>query len=108
MVVPFPVNPHTSSSKIGLVDISTRDLKELRTYIKSLKPILNKNSLSDSLSRKLSYSVNSVPLKVHKIGNYNISIATSYNQLLEKIDWTKFNKPSNFEQRVCTFKNTKL
>ena len=34
MVVPFPVNPHTSSSKIGLVDISTDTMKELRTNIK--------------------------------------------------------------------------
>lgn len=108
MVVPFPVNPHTSSSKIGLVDISTDTMKELRTNIKSLKPIKNNFTDSYSMTRNLSFSANSAPLEVHKVGNYNISIATSYDQLLERIDWTKFNKPSNFEQRVNTFRNPHL
>lgn len=104
MVVPFPVNLHTSSSQIGLVDITTNDMKLLRNKIKSLKPqprsIYVQNSFSDS------YSIS--PLEVHKIGNYNISIATSYRQLLENVDWTKFTKPSNFEQRINTFKNSQL
>ena len=89
MVVPFPVNPHTSASKIGLVDITTNDMKELRTDIKSLKPI----SKNYSDSRIVSFQLNSIPLEVHKIGNYNISVATSLDQLLERIDWTKFKKP---------------
>jgi hypothetical protein len=107
MVVPFPVNPHTSSSKIGLVDITTNDMKELRSEIKSLKPISNSFGL-DSMTRNLSYNAKSSPLEVHKIGNYNISVATSYDQLLERIDWTKFKKPSNFEQIVNTFRNPEL
>jgi hypothetical protein len=107
MVVPFPVNPHTSSSKIGLVDITTDDMKELRTNIKSLKPLPKYFSNSFSAdSYSLSRSMK--PLEVHKIGNYNISVATSLDQLLERIDWTKFNKPNNFNERVNTFKNPKL
>lgn len=104
MVVPFPVNPHTSASKIGLVDITTNDMKELRTDIKLLKPI----SKNYSDSRNVSFQLNSIPLEVHKIGNYNISVATSLEQLLERIDWTKFKKPDNFEQRIQTFRNPTL
>ncbi len=107
MVVPFPVNPHTSSSKIGLVDITTNDMKELRTNIKSLKPL--PRYLTNSFgTRSYSLSDSMKPLEVHKIGNYNISVATSLDQLLERIDWTKFNKPANFVQRVETFKNPML
>jgi hypothetical protein len=106
MVVPFPVNPHTSSSKIGLVDISTENMKELRTEIKSLKP----QKFSDSFSKN-SYSLSrskSIPLEVHQIGNYNISVATSLDQLLDRVDWTKFKKPSDFNERISTFRNEKL
>jgi hypothetical protein len=104
MVVPFPVNPHTPVSNIGLVDISTDDLKALRTQIKSLKPV--QKFMANSYSHTDSFSASS--LEVHKIGNYNISVATSYDQLLEKIDWTKFNKPRDFEERVKTFRNRVL
>ena len=104
MVVPFPVNPHTPSSNIGLVDISTDDMKTLRTQIKSLKPV--PKLMSNSYSRNITFSAS--PLEVHKIGNYNISVATSYDQLLERIDWTKFNKPLDFEERVKTFRNRVL
>lgn len=106
MVVPFPVNPHTSSSKIGLVDISTNDMKTLRNNIKLLKPIKNSANLSRSYSAQ--FSLNKAPLEVHQIGNYNISVATSLDQLLERIDWTKFKKPANFKQRVDTFRNHQL
>jgi hypothetical protein len=107
MVVPFPVIPHTSSSKIGLVEISTDDMKQLITQIKSLKPI--PKTFSNSMrGLTLSFNAQSAPLEVHKVGNYNISVATSYDQLLERIDWTKFNKPANFEQRINTFKNPEL
>jgi hypothetical protein len=104
MVVPFPVNPHTSASKIGLVDITTNDMKELRTDIKSLKP----QPRSFGINKDRSYTLNSIPLEVHKIGNYNISVATSLDQLLERIDWTKFQKPDNFKERIQTFRNPTL
>ena len=105
MVVPFPVNPNTLSCNIGLVDISTEDMKKLRKEIISLKPYLT-NSFGSV--KNYSHTDSLKPLEVHKIGNYNISIATSYNQLLERIDWTKFNKPDNFEKRMGTFRNTSL
>lgn len=106
MVVPFPVNPHTPSANIGLVDISTDDMKELRSQIKSLKPVPQFTAMTNSYSQKDAFST--LPLEVHKIGNYNISVAISYDQLLERIDWTKFNKPRDFEERVKTFRNRVL
>ena len=45
MVVPFAVDPHTPTSQIGLVDISTDRMKELRQEIKSLKPVKLTRSL---------------------------------------------------------------
>jgi hypothetical protein len=107
MVVPFPVQPHTIVSKIGLVDISTDSMKELRTSIKNLNPNIPK-TFSNSYSLSTSFDEYSDSLEVHKIGNYNISVATTYNQLLDRIDWTKFNKPDNFEKRMQTFRNPNL
>lgn len=101
MVVPFPVEKGSLIQEIGLVDISSESMKQLRTSIKSLKPQKkSKNYSSRSLSTN-SYT----PLEVHKIGNYNISVATSLQDLLNRIDWNKFNKPNDFEERVNTFKN---
>jgi len=92
---------------IGLVDITTNKMKELRSNVKSLKPTIMTNSLSYGLGKQsLSRSV--VPLQVHKIGNYNISVAISISDLLHRIDWTKFNKPQDFNQRVSTFENKNL
>jgi hypothetical protein len=107
MVVPFPVEKGTLVSEIGLVDVSTESMKELRQSIKSLKP--KKKSINESLGMSKSFSRNfSEPLEVHKIGNYNISVAKSMTDLLNRIDWSKFNKPADFEQRINTFKNPNL
>ncbi len=106
MVVPFPVEKNTDYRKIGLVDISTEPMKKLRRDINTLvRPYGSSRemTLGATLSMK-----NSAPLQVHKIGNYNISVALSVNQLLNRIDWTKFTKPSDFSQRMNTFNNKKL
>lgn len=107
MVVPFPVEKGTDITKIGLVDVSTDKMKELRRNIKNLKPkeIPRHMTLSSGSN---SFSRNSTPLKVHKIGNYNISVALSKEQLLNRIDWSKFTKPYDFDKRVNTFNNTQL
>ena len=106
MVVPFAVDPHTPTSQIGLVDISTKEMKELRKHIESLKPV-SKSYMSTNFSGSLSID-SSKKLEVHKVGNYNISIATSRKKLLNNIDWTKFTKPDDYEKRVSTFENKNL
>ncbi len=105
MVVPFPVEKGTKPDNIGLVDVSTKSMKELRDKIKALKPKLKSSRGGFDMFLNCS---NSSPLEVHKIGNYNISVALSLNQLLNRIDWTRFNKPRDFNQRVQTFNNEKL
>jgi hypothetical protein len=106
MVVPFAVDPHTPTSQIGLVDISTNEMKKLRKNIESLKPV-SKSYMYTNESRSYSLGVSKV-LEVHKIGNYNISVATSRTKLLNNIDWTKFTKPDDYEERVRTFSNKNL
>ena len=39
-------------------------------------------------------------LIVHKIGNYNISIAKSVDEVLNKINWNIFNKPVDLNERI--------
>jgi hypothetical protein len=106
MVVPFPVDPSITIDMIGMVDITTNKMKELKSNVKALKPMpkIWSNSYNASFGATLSRNV----LEVHKIGNYNISVATSISDLLNRIDWTKFNKPSDFNQRVSTFENKNL
>ena len=107
MVVPFPVEIGTDMTKIGLVDVSTESMKKLRSRIISLKPF--KATYDMTLGSRETFSMNnSAPLKVHKIGNYNISVALSLDQLLTRIDWSKFNKPNDFNKRTQTFNNTSL
>lgn len=106
MVVPFPVEKGTTFGQIGLVDISTKSMKNLRDSIESLKPV--SRSASTLLGMK-SYSTNSTePIEVHTVGNYNISVATTLHDLLNRIDWNKFKKPDDFEQRMKGLKNENL
>jgi hypothetical protein len=106
MVVPFPMDPNTTSDMVGLVDITTNKMKDLRWNVKSLKPLPQHftNSYGLGFNTNLSRGV----LEVHKIGNYNMSVATSISDLLHRIDWTKFKKPQDFTQRVSTFENKNL
>ena len=104
MIVPFPVAKGTKISDIGLVDISTDQMKQLRKNIQSLKPA----SFGSSKGLSRSYGVSTNSIQVHKIGNYNISVATSLNQLINNIDWNTFNKPTDFDKRVKTLHNKHL
>ena len=103
MVVPIAVDPHTPTNQIGLVDISTKQMKQLKQNILNMKPstdvtlgLVSENSFSAKL------------IEVHRVGNYDISIATSMNRLMNNIDWTKFKKPSDFNKRMSTFYNKEL
>jgi hypothetical protein len=107
MVVPFAVDAHTPSSQIGLVDITTHEMKQLRTNIKSLKPVSKNYTLSMNYSRGIEFDSDK-KIEVHKIGNYNISVATSRLKLLNNIDWNKFTKPDDYDKRINTFLNKEL
>jgi hypothetical protein len=47
-------------------------------------------------------------LKVHRVGNYEISIAPTVADLMERIDWTKFTKPADFNVRLQTLTDKEL
>lgn len=45
---------------------------------------------------------------VRYVGNYKISIVFDVNAFDTKIDWTKFTKPYDFDQRVSVFRDESL
>jgi hypothetical protein len=98
MVVPYPVTADLSD--FGLIDISTNTMK---SFISSIENYCVDES-------KLTYGVNYKSLGnidkhivVHKIGNYNISVAKNKKELLNNINWGIFDKPRDFEQRCKVF-----
>uniref|UniRef100_A0A6C0ECW6 Uncharacterized protein n=1 Tax=viral metagenome TaxID=1070528 RepID=A0A6C0ECW6_9ZZZZ len=102
MIVPFP----KSNKPIAMMDISTKNMKRFRQDVVSLMPKPRSkgmyfNALSDSLGCDKS-------LKVHEIGNYNISIAPNLKSLNNNVDWSKFTKPMDFNERVNTLRNKNL
>lgn len=102
MIVPFPKkNDHP----VGMVDINTKDMKSFRKRVYNLFPEMTTRSLKYSDS--MMYSTNSVAI-VHSIGNYNISIVENIEDLFNRIDFTKFNKPYDFEDRVETLRSQYL
>jgi len=105
MVVPFPKR----NGEIGLVDISTENMKDFRklvfTECEKLKP---EEPPSRSYGGILLCS-NSMPKKeIYEIGNYNISVADNLNELLNNIDWSKFTKPNDFDERINIMKNKQI
>lgn len=104
MIVPIP-NIYNVDN-FGLVDVSSDKMKHFRkTLFKEcdrLKPPTRglyayTNSAGDRSMKK-----------VHKIGNYRISVADNLNQLMNNIDWSKFELPSNFNDRFSTLQDTSL
>ena len=102
MVVPFPKR----NGDIGLVDVSTDNMKKFRnilfTECEKLKP---EKPVSRSYGGILLCSNSSIKKEVFEIGNYNISVANNYGELIQNIDWNKFNKPNDFENRLSIMKN---
>ena len=104
MIVPIP-NIYNVNN-FGLVDVSSDKMKYFR---KELFRVCDR--LKPATRGMLSYS-NSVGdrsmKKVHKIGNYRISVADNLNELHQNIDWSKFELPSNFNDRFATLQDTNL
>ena len=108
MVVPYPLNKLKGKPEIGLVDMSTKKMKKFREDVYDLFPKPQASFMSNSMRSFHSDNDCLTPLKVHEVGNYNISIAYSINDLLCRIDWNKFKQPHNFESRMSTLKNNEL
>lgn len=108
MIVPIPNTYNTDS--FGLVDVSTLSMKAMR------KELFRECQKLVPRSRGLLLSNNSYGFdgrmanskKVHTVGNYSISVADNLNELENNIDWSKFDKPRDFDSRFNTLKNKKL
>lgn len=105
MVVPIPKR----KGDIGLVDVSTNKMKKFRkiliTECEKLKP--NRMKTRSYGGGLLVLNGNEIKT-IFEIGNYNISVANNINELLENIDWTKFDKPLDFEDRISVMKNKEI
>ena len=47
-------------------------------------------------------------LQVHRVGNYDISVAHSLKDIHDRVDWTRFRKPADFDRRLRTLGNKEL
>ena len=101
MIVPFP---QSSDKPFGMMDINTEEMKQFRNDIFDLMPKKQSNSLGVFTN---SYGTDE-RIKVHKVGNYNISIATNLTKLVNGIDWSIFSKPFDFTERLATFSDRYL
>uniref|UniRef100_A0A7S3UYZ2 Uncharacterized protein n=1 Tax=Aplanochytrium stocchinoi TaxID=215587 RepID=A0A7S3UYZ2_9STRA len=111
MIVAIPKLPNKDEAngfQFGLVDASTNKMKSQRNEVarecKELLPweAVRSNGFS-SRSKGLSRA-----LIVHKVGNYNISVAPSLTELQDMVDWDKFTKPKDFDKRFSTLSDKKL
>lgn len=104
MIVPIP-NP-SNKDLFGLVDINTDKMKifrkQLFDVIDPLMPINLTYDNDDNNSDGSNY------LLVHKIGNYNISIAYNYDDMEHKIDWDQYDLPSDINERKYTLLDKRL
>lgn len=107
MIVPIP-NP-TNATNFGLVDVTTKQMKQFRTEAKRVgnglipwEYLLSSTNMDGVLFGK------SESLMVHRIGNYDISVAPSLEALEEQIDWSHFSLPADFERRKATLSNSTL
>jgi hypothetical protein len=109
MIVAIP-NP-TGATNFGLVDVTTDKMKRFRSEAKivgdSLIPwnhsLSVTNSFNDSFMVQESRS-----LMVHRVGNYDISVAPSLDALEKQIDWSHFSLPADFEKRKATLSDSSL
>ena len=112
MIVVVPSDP---GMDVGFIDISNPSVKELcSTLVSEGEKLIDYDSLKKSKSRSLAFdgalsynSTNSVAM-VHQIGNYEISAVYRPEDLYRKIDWSRFSKPADLDQRIQTIMNKKL
>lgn len=98
MVVPIPKD---AEHQLGMVDITTPVMKGFREDLDNL--FNRRNNL-----RAFGIKGFNGSLQVHRIGNYNISIAPDKDQLLNRVNWQIFNKPIDFERRISVFDDLRL
>lgn len=94
MVVPIPKD---TDHQLGMVDITTPAMKGFRSDIAELFIDY------ETLGFFGNFSSHKNSLQVHRIGNYNISIASDKDQLLNRVNWQIFNRPKDFERRISVF-----
>lgn len=104
--------PNVRGGNVGLIDLSTSELKQFRTKVKEMgesvipfTPTLG--SFGDSMSEGISQNAIS-RLAVHKVGNYDITIAPTLEALEEQVDWSHFSLPYDFESRKRTLSDKTL
>lgn len=104
MIVPIP-NLSQSEDGFGFVDPSSDAIKSFRKklYDKCEKLETVHDTLLLSAPRSITKSI-----KIHKVGNYKISLAPTLKDLKERIDWTKFTTPPDLETRVRTLSDDEL
>jgi hypothetical protein len=109
MIVAIP-NP-TGATNFGLVDVTTDKMKQFRSEAKnvgdSLIPWQYTLSATNSFGDGDSFGV-SQSLMVHRVGNYDISVAPSLEALEKQIDWSHFDLPADFEKRKTTLSDSSL
>jgi hypothetical protein len=108
MVVAYPIERDIQNPTIGLVDISTKEMKNFREEVRQVAAIGTEGTISNNMSRSYDSFDSEKPLEVYDVGSYKISVALRYNDLQNRLDWTKFTKPSDFELRIKTLLNPQL
>ncbi len=107
MIVPIPNT--TRTQEFGLVDIRTDEMKRFRRICvdrcKSLLP--QARSLSYG-ARGMTDGMHSNSLQVHRVGNYDISVAPDLDALEKQVDWKHFKLPADFQTRKSTLSDKKL
>jgi hypothetical protein len=114
MIVPVP-NP-TNETEFGLVSVSEYSVKNFRNSVHEVgKSLIDRYLIfSDAMlgrSRGMLYSnANSMTdsIAVVRVGNYDISVAPTYEDLIGRINWNHFDLPVDFEMRKATFSDKTL
>ncbi len=103
MVIPYMVgfNSIHRDQPIGIIDMTNINIKNLVQYI-------DRQAFKRGEPIERSRSLNNRPLQVFNIGNYNISIARSIDDIINRINWDKFTKPCDFNDRINTLNNESL
>lgn len=101
----------TGATNFGLVDVTTDKMKKFRSEAKhvgdSLIPWTYTLSATNSFGDVDSFGA-SRSLMVHRVGNYDISVAPSLEALEKQIDWSHFTLPVDFEKRKATLSDSTL
>jgi hypothetical protein len=111
MIVPIP-NPNNDTD-FGLVSVSEYSVKDFRHSVHEIgKSLMDEFEQPKMRSRSMMLGMDnysfSNSLSVVRVGNYDISIAPTYQDLLQNVNWDHFNLPSDFETRKATLTNREL